>query len=53
MAGSEVGQGQSRVTGFNARNLCPQITQFLPWFRSESSFTLSANLRPERLQQSA
>src|SRR5262249_55569214 len=29
-------------TGFNARNLCPQTTQFLPWFRTESSFTLSA-----------
>src|SRR5262245_22651531 len=36
------GQGQSRITGFNARNLCPQTTQLLPWFRRESSFTLSA-----------
>jgi len=37
------GQGQSRVAGFNARNLSPQTTQLRPWLPDEQALTLCAN----------
>jgi len=51
--GSGVGQGQSRATVFNARNLCPKTPRFLPWFPDEQPLTLFAKLKPAYLQQCA
>jgi len=45
MSGESVaGQGQSRASGFNARNLCPKTARFLPWFPDEAPLTLCANI---------
>jgi len=45
-----MGQGQSRVTGFNARNLCLKTVRFLPWFPDEQVLTLCAKGGREQLR---
>src|SRR5262245_37735094 len=45
---NSIGQGQSRATIFNARNLCPKTARFLPWFPDEQALPLWATSNRSR-----